>query len=488
MARKSGQISILQVDANTINRLRVRPSSAGVEVTAYDQERGSWTDESALADALKVFARTHRLAEDELYSVLPRHTMTARILALPSNDLDEIRGMVRLGAEEFVPYPAHELVIDQCVLQKLPEGISNVLAVFAHRDVVDGHVHLMKAAGLEPHRIFISTACIASAARDAWKGGSEPYAIVNLASGGIEVLIMKDGFLAYGRGVSTTQNWDTLEDNDSEAGEELAIEVKASLSAYRRESEDGQSVEKVFICSEGANTEVAAAVLAEQTGLECAPTLFAASLVHGTIASPATLPLVSLGAALAAQQRESVAIDLVPQSLLNARAEASNRRTLIGSGLLLGCIVVALLVLYGIGTHQRNAYITQLDAEIALVADKATEVRDMQSKLTRLKEQVDRSGTALELMADVVKLMPPKNMAITKFSFARNVEITIELRVNDPAEAERFTNSLRESNELFKDASMGKIGTIQERGRTLNQLEINIPLPAPASEEEGGGQ
>ena len=41
----------------------------------------------------------------------PRHEITARIIELPSQDPDELVGMIRLGCEEYVPYPADELII-----------------------------------------------------------------------------------------------------------------------------------------------------------------------------------------------------------------------------------------------------------------------------------------------------------------------------------------------------------------------------------------
>ena len=168
MSRKSPNISILQFGEHLIARLRVRRSGKGIDIIAYDVERGNWpAKDGSLDEALKDFAARHNLAEDHVFSIIARHEMTARILELPSQDPAEIAGMIRLSAEEYVPFPADELLIDQCILQKLPDGRSKVLAVFAHQDVVNAHVKTLHHAQLEPEQIFLSTACLAAIAADA---------------------------------------------------------------------------------------------------------------------------------------------------------------------------------------------------------------------------------------------------------------------------------------------------------------------------------
>ena len=61
----------------------------------------------------------------------------------------------RLGAEEIVPFPLEELVTGHYILEKLPHGSSRVLAVVVHRDVIEAHLSVLKAAGLFPEQIFL---------------------------------------------------------------------------------------------------------------------------------------------------------------------------------------------------------------------------------------------------------------------------------------------------------------------------------------------
>ena len=149
MTRKSQQISILQFDAQRISRLRVRPSTKGVDVLAWDTQDGPWSiEDGALDKALHAFVKEHRVGADTVYTVLPRHEVTTRILELPSHNREELTNMVRLSAEEFVPYSADELIIDQSVLRPLESGESQILAVLAHHDVVNNHLGMLRKAGI----------------------------------------------------------------------------------------------------------------------------------------------------------------------------------------------------------------------------------------------------------------------------------------------------------------------------------------------------
>jgi Tfp pilus assembly PilM family ATPase len=148
-----------------------------------------------LEAALRVFVQKHALPGQDVYTVLPRHEITSRILVLPSADMDEIQGMIRLSAEEYVPYPLHDLVLDQCLLARLEDGSSRVMAVFAHKDLVAAHMALLGKVGIEPKQIYLSTACLASAAIASHGPETDNYALVNLSPGGLEALVIRKGHL-----------------------------------------------------------------------------------------------------------------------------------------------------------------------------------------------------------------------------------------------------------------------------------------------------
>ena len=501
MTRKTHHISILQFDERLISRLRVRRSTRGVDVLAFDQERGAWSlEDGSLEAALEAFAQSHALADDDVYTVLPRHEMTARILELPTEDPDEIAGGIRLSAEEYVPFPADELIIDQCVLRTLPDGVSLVLAVFAHRDVVDQHLALLGSAGIEPIQIFLSTTCLASASAAA-EGGKEGacrgqaptrrHALVHLASGGLEVVVMNAKRLEYGRAVASAQDWGLGGDEAAEVLEELRVEIGASLSAYRRQSEDGEGVDAVYLCSEWADVSGYGEALVHELGQDCAPASFARGLLVGGGEAVATLPLVSLGAALTAQGRGVASIRLLPRSVLESRKRSGLKGKAIRLGALAAAVLIALTGLYAALIRQRQAYIRELRARIAAVEPRAKSIVAKTKQLQIIEQQVERSGNVIELLAALCDAFPASGINVTRFVFTHNQEIELYGRAENLEILQTMTQDLIDMGKTalpqFAMAQRAYENKVRERNQTV--LDYKLIMPFPISEAaEGGGE
>jgi len=486
LTRKTNHISIVQFDEHLISRLRVRKSSKGVDVIGFDQERGEWSaEDGTLEAALKEFAEKHLLAEDLVYTVLPRHDMTARILTLPSQDPEELEGMVRLSAEEYVPFPAEELVVDQCVLRKTPDGQSKVLAVFTHRDVVDTHIALLKSAKLDPVQVYLSTACLASAAISAKREGPRRYALVNLASGGLEAIVLEGGCLEYGRAIASVQDWGLADEAATEVMEELSVEVRASLSAYRRESEDGEGVEAVYLCSDWADVAHHCGTLEHEVGFECSPAPFMKALVLHGAEHLTALPLAALGAALAAQDRAAVTIRLLPESVIEQREHAKSKANAIRFGGLAAAILCAVVGVYVQAVHQRRSYIRELEARIAEVEPRAEGIISKQRQLGILQKQVDRSGSVIELLAALCNLYPESEINITRLQFAHGEGMDVWGRAMKLQDVETLARTLIETGKstIPQFARAQQVYELRVRERNLDVLHYNITLPFPEAEE-----
>jgi len=492
LTRKTHHISILQFDERLISRLRVRRSTRGVDVLAFDQERGAWSiEDGSLEAALEAFVQSRALADDDVYTVLPRHEMTARILELPTQDPDEIAGGIRLSAEEYVPFPADELVIDQCVLRTLPEGASIVLAVFAHRDVVDQHLALLGSAGIEPIQIFLSTTCLASASAAAEGGKQQRHALVHLASGGLEVVVMNAKRLEYGRAVASAQDWTLGADEATEVLEELRVEIGASLSAYRRQTEDGEGVDAVYLCSDGADVSGYGEALVHELGQDCAPALFARGLLVGGGEAVATLPLVSLGAALSAQGRGAVTIRLLPGSVLESRKRSGLKARAIRLGALAAALLIALSGLYAVLVGRRHAYIRELRARIATIEPRAKSIVAKTKQLQIIEQQVERSGSVIELLAALCDAFPPSGINVTRFVFTHNQEIELYGRAENLEILQTLTQDLLDMGKTalpqFAMTQRAYENKVRERNQTV--LDYKLIMPFPISEAvEGGGE
>ncbi len=488
MARKSNYISIVQASNRALTVLRVKPSDAGVDVVDFAIERGPWPPEDgSLEDAMKQFALAHHLDNDRVFSIIPRHDATARIVEFPSQDANEIEGMVRLSAEEFVPFPADELVTSFAVLSRNDDGSSKVLAVVVHRDVINAHLALLGSAGLEPEQIFLSTSSLLSAALVQSPSGIDCHALVDLAPGGLEILAVRDGVPEYARGIAISEDWCIGGEQQDSIIREAATEVRGSLSAHRRESYSGVGADHVFISSDAADARAAARALSHELDCECAPAEFGLEGLTGNLDCLAgTLPLVSIGAALAAQGRGKFTVRLLPDQVLKRRASMSSRSQLLRLAAAFALATAAAAGVYGQALYQRGAYIGELEQRADALRPRVKSTASKRKHLERLQQQVERKDSVLELMAGMTGHIPREGMNIQNFIYKRASGITLIGRATQLDMVNKLTDDLRAASSTFPQFARARqmySNMAKERDKDIWSFNITVEFPDEAGEK-----
>lgn len=455
MARKTPYISIVQVDARMIAVLRCRLVGKKALEVSWLRREGDWADPDVLAEAFRDFVAEHRLQEDTIYLVLPRYDVTTRFLTLPSHDKEEIAGMVRFSAEEYVPYALDEMVIDQCVLNPLESGESHVLAALAHLDVVERQIRLFELAGLSPERVLLSTACLMAVASACPEKGA--FALVNLNAGGIEITVFEKGIPVFSRGIVTAHDWGTIAENpdfsegpgvlDTSGAEELASEVRGSLAAYRRESADGLGAEDVYVACSYANVEKLCASLSERTGKNCLPASFALSLLEGEGTALPGIPVDFFGALQEISGAAPPSVNLLPVKETEARRIKGVKRLTLRASLFVLVILLALSGLYFQGLYQRTRLVRELQARIDQIEPNAQGIKEKREALNILRRQVDRKGSIIEQIARIVDSAPDGQVNFSRISLHRNEGISLWGRAKAVSEVARFTQNIRNNAE-----------------------------------------
>ncbi len=484
--RKSGFISILQYDERTLTRTRVKPGPAGLEVASFDQERGHWPAAGGeLEKALVAFLKRLKVDEDAVVTVLSRHLVTVRIVTLPTHDAVEAKRMIQFSAEEYVPYPAEELVIQDAILRREPGGESRVLAVLAHQDVLKAHLAPLRKAGIIPERVLLSTVCLANAVAAATVPAQGPYAVVNLGSASLEVLVFRQGKLLFGRGVASEQDWAATGANAATIDEEIAIEVRGAISAFRRESDDGEGPENIFLASDyPVSLAERAECLANETAKECFPASFAKGLATSAGASAS---LIALGAALSATGTVPIDINLLPAQDSRARTVAGAKVLLKRAGYYAAGAAAALLLVFAQAYWQRLAYISELEEQLREVEPAARGLGEKEEQLAILRQQMKRGNSPIHMLAVAAEAAPGEKANVVQFRYDINEGVDIFGRAKAVDDVQAFASNLRgmaaeAQLALFKNARTMYEDRGNERGTPVIMYHINIPV---ALDEDG---
>jgi type IV pilus assembly protein PilM len=166
--KKSGEIVGLDIEAGSVAAAGVR-SNGTVQLGAAAIEplppgafhEGEVTDADSLAEALKSFFSRHKLSKQVRIGIANQRVVV-RTLRLPAiEDHKEMEAAVRFQAQEQIPMPLDQAVLEHQVVGgvQAEEGAApqvDVIVVAARRDMVSAFLEPIRRAGLEPVGVDLS--------------------------------------------------------------------------------------------------------------------------------------------------------------------------------------------------------------------------------------------------------------------------------------------------------------------------------------------
>jgi type IV pilus assembly protein PilM len=158
--RRRKQLVGLKIGASQLAAARV-VSNGRIQVTQLAREPlergivvgGELRDPDALAEALKEFFDRHKLPKRNVRLGLANNRIGVRTLeVLGIDDSKQLANAIRFRAQEVLPIPIEETVLDYRVLEegRTDEGetLRRILLVVAYRELVDRYVDACRRAGL----------------------------------------------------------------------------------------------------------------------------------------------------------------------------------------------------------------------------------------------------------------------------------------------------------------------------------------------------
>jgi type IV pilus assembly protein PilM len=180
--KKTGSVVGLDIEAGSIAATEVvlngspRVSASAIGPLAPGAfHEGEVLDGESLAAGLKAFFAEHRLGKQVRLGI-GNQRVVVRTLRLPAiEDPKELEAAVRFQAQEQMPMPLDQAVLEYQVVGGVPgeDGSSpqiDVVVVAARRDMVSTFLAPLRDAGLEPVGVDLSAFAMIRALADAWQG------------------------------------------------------------------------------------------------------------------------------------------------------------------------------------------------------------------------------------------------------------------------------------------------------------------------------
>jgi type IV pilus assembly protein PilM len=395
--------------------------------------------ETILVPALLDIVRTRGIRPGPVAISVSGQMVFPRFTAIPAAGGEErFEQLVRYEIEQNVPFPIDEMVCDRQVLGDTASGDRSVMIVAAKVDQIEAITSAVASAGFRPELVDVAPLALSNAVRHAAAGDESCCVILDIGAKTTSLVIL-EGDKVYNRSIPiagrnitreiaqmfgcTIDEAEALkiergyvslggvaEDEDETSDRiskvcravmtRLQAEISRSVNFYRSQQGGGAPV-KLYLTGGTALLPQIDSFFAESLQVDVEffnPFDF---IVPGSgidveaLGADGALLSPTAGLALHMAGLARFAINLLPPSILAARAERAKIPVLAVAGGLL--IVSLVLVLLGVGRQTEN-----LQATIDGIQSKVTTLRSFEKKLKDAEASVAREQASADAVRKIL--------------------------------------------------------------------------------------
>jgi len=163
-----------------------------------------------VAEAIKQLFKEHDIRVRNVVSALPGDDAIVRYVKLPYMSEEELKNVIMLETEQYIPLAIDQVVLDYSVLGELDEEGQKkleVLLVAAKEEIVDRHIELLSHAGLNPILLDVDSFALSNAfERNYGTIPDETIGLINLGAKLTTINIVENGVSHLTRDVAVAGN------------------------------------------------------------------------------------------------------------------------------------------------------------------------------------------------------------------------------------------------------------------------------------------
>jgi Tfp pilus assembly protein PilN len=408
-----------------------------------------------IAVLIEGFLNNNRIPSTDIFLSIPRSMAILRYAELPSAVRENLKESIGYQMESYVPFSADDLYYD-CQAETTSEEADKIrlLLVGVKKEDIDPYLFLgtrlnMRFSGIEAR----STALANYFSNE--PGGREEEALAFVCSdhGGLEVGILKSGFLAYSRRLEKR-----------EAGSDLPEQIERALSRVLEEFGDCEKPLKTNVVGEESDARWMD-ILGGVEGLD-----FHRPTVPKDGLSTSGL-MAAYGAGLKGIMKVPMDINLVPDAL-RKRPSKVGRYMIFG----LAAVLVLSLLAWGGGIiFYERSYVKRLNGEIQRLQVAVAETQKTESAIKQLEDRIRfldsffRSDTrALEVLKELT-ITIPKTAWVQTLVFSGG-----EVRIDGSANSSSELVSLLDASNLFEEVAFVSPISREASGKERFRLKLRV--------------
>ena len=378
-----------------------------------------------------------------------------RVMEFPAVEADEIADMVGFQIDKISPFPSDQLAISHEILRQTEES-SLVLMAAAKRSHIDAIGDVFKEKGVRIHSIDARVLGWMHLLQDEGQISTE----------GCEIIIIDDtidfSLVVVESGIPVAFRMLDAQTDDMNIVEELAYEIGYTLTTLNTER-DLPAPSAIQFWSHGDLPASLCAKLSEKGGIPAH---------HNQLA---TLPPLSEGI-VKRTLSEGKHIELIPTEWVEFENRKQLRRkfTLISSAI--AAVWIAVLLIFYTIYKVRDVHLNRAKERIAAIQPEARQALENRQKLKALSLYTDRSGSALECLREVTRMLPIGSIEFVSYNYKKSKGVTLRGTAGADDTVYDFFEALT-SSELFDQLKDQSVNTKTTKGVRRAVFSVTLELP-----------
>ncbi len=435
---------------------------------------GGLSDEAISGAILDLMNDAGIKTVNSIVSCIPRHLVTVRNLRIPSLDDAELKNMVKLQAGKQLPYSLDELIWDFKVIEKRPDGYSDILLAMVHRNGIDRFVKILTDCKLTAETIILSSEALLGWYLAVYGPGHEDAsssnvsAVIDIDTSYIDVAIIYGGTLEFSRSFP-------FEDDL----QELSEEIRKTFSSYEAENR-GRKVSSIIL----TGIEQRAARLKPFIETVCKtgkidvvhPLRVLSEDYRETAAGYLDLAKDTSFSSLLgiAYNSKDITMSFLPPEEKTRAAKSKKTRMLIKTILLISAVILAFLGIFAKTATDTKSQLNSINSKIGEAEPQVKRLKEISENIEIIKQHLDMKGSSIDIIREVYKIAPPE-VSISVLDFELEKALTLRGISTDLSSVFKFASDL-EKSPYFKDCQIKYAQKRIVKTQELVDFELNCRL------------